>query len=99
MKLLAGLRYTKDDKTGTVFRRNYTGIRSPQFGNSAAIPGLLRSDYTNSRSFKKLTPRVSLSYQPNDDLNLYASYGKGFKVGRLRHARRRDPDADHGQRL
>ena len=80
-KISAGLRYTRDEKTGTVFRRNYTGIRSPHFGNAAAVPGLIRSDYTNSRDFEKLTPRVSLSYQPHDDLNFYASYGKGFKSG------------------
>ncbi|WOK38151.1 TonB-dependent receptor [Sphingomonas sp. C3-2] len=81
LKLSAGLRYTKDDKTGTVFRRNYTGIRSPEFGNANAVPGLIRTDYTNDRSFDQFTPRISLSYQPNDDLNLYASYGKGFKSG------------------
>ncbi len=80
-KLSAGLRYTHDEKTGTVFRRNYTGIRSPRFGNATAVPGLIRSDYTNDRTFEKFTPRVSLSYQPNDDLNFYASYGKGFKSG------------------
>lgn len=80
-KISAGLRYTRDEKTGTVFRRNYTGIRSPYFGNAAAVPGLIRSDYTNSRDFEKLTPRVSISYQPHDDLNFYASYGKGFKSG------------------
>ncbi|MCA1198635.1 TonB-dependent receptor [Sphingomonas sp. R647] len=80
-KISAGLRYTRDEKTGTVFRRNYTGIRSPRFGNAAAVPGLIRSDYTNSRDFEKLTPRISLSYQPTGDLNLYASYGKGYKSG------------------
>jgi iron complex outermembrane receptor protein len=80
-KVSAGLRWTKDDKTGTVFRRNYTGIRSPLFGNAAAVPGLIRSDYINSRSFEKLTPRISLSYNPNDDLNIYASWGRGFKSG------------------
>lgn len=81
LKLSAGLRYTKDDKTGTVFRRNYTGIRSPLFGNATAVPGLIRTDYTNDRSFEKLTPRVSISYQPNENANIYASYGKGFKSG------------------
>jgi iron complex outermembrane recepter protein len=80
-KISGGLRYTHDDKTGTVFRQNYTGIRSPEFGNAAAIPGLIRTDYTNDRSFKKLTPRVSVSYQPSDELNFYASYGQGFKSG------------------
>ncbi len=81
LKLSAGLRYTKDDKTGSVYRQNYTGIRSPLFGNAAAVPGLVRTNYTNSRDFKKLTPRFSISYQPNDNANLYASYGKGFKSG------------------
>ncbi|MFN7175789.1 MAG: TonB-dependent receptor, partial [Thermaurantiacus sp.] len=80
-KISGGLRWTKDDKEGTVFRRNFTGIRSPLFGNPAAVPGLVRTDYTNSRSFEKLTPRLALSYQPNRDLNFYASYGKGFKSG------------------
>lgn len=81
LKLSGGLRWTKDDKTGTVFRRNFTGIRSPAFGNPAAIPGLIRTDYTNSRSDEKLTPRVALSYQPNASFNLYASWGRGFKSG------------------
>ncbi len=80
-KISAGLRWTKDDKTGTVFRRNYSGIRSPVFGNAAAVPGLIRTDYTNDRSFEKFTPRISLSYQPHDDMNLYASWGRGFKSG------------------
>lgn len=80
-KISAGLRYTKDEKTGTVYRQNYTGIRSPVFGNSTAVAGLVRTNYTNKRSFDKLTPRVSLSYQPNDDLNIYASWGRGFKSG------------------
>ncbi len=81
LKLSAGLRYTKDDKTGTVFRRNYTGIRSPAFGNAAAVPALIRTDYTNSRGFDQFTPRISLSYEPRQDLNFYASWGKGFKSG------------------
>jgi iron complex outermembrane receptor protein len=80
-KLSLGARYTKDDKTGTVLRQNYSGIRSPVFGNASAIPGLVRTNYTNSRTFDQFTPRVSLSYQPNRDLNIYASYSKGFKSG------------------
>ncbi len=81
LKISGGLRYTKDDKTGTVFRRNYTGIRSPRFGNANAVPGLIRTNYTNDRSFDQFTPRVSISYEPRKDLNLYASWGRGFKSG------------------
>jgi iron complex outermembrane recepter protein len=79
--LSVGGRYTKDDKTGTVYRQNFTGPRSPLFGNAAAIPGLLRTSYINSRSFSEFTPRASVRFKPIDDLMLYASYGRGFKSG------------------
>ena len=81
LQISAGLRWTKDDKTGTVLRQNFIGIRSPEFGNGAAIPDLVRTDYTNSRSFEKFTPRLAISYQPVEDLNIYASWGRGFKSG------------------
>jgi iron complex outermembrane receptor protein len=80
-KISAGLRWTKDDKTATVLRQDYLGIGSPFFGNPGAVFFRTRTDYTNSRSFEKFTPRVSLSYQPNEDMNLYASWGRGFKSG------------------
>jgi iron complex outermembrane receptor protein len=76
-----GGRYTKDDKDGTVYRQNFTGIRSPLFGNNAAIAGLLRTRYANSRSFSEFTPRVSATWQPSDAATLYASFGRGFKSG------------------
>jgi iron complex outermembrane receptor protein len=79
--LSVGGRYTQDDKTGTVYRQNFTGIRSPLFGNATAIPGLMRTNYTNSRSFSEFTPRASVRFKPMDDLMLYASYGRGFKSG------------------
>ncbi len=81
LKLSAGLRWTKDDKQGTVLRQQYLGIRTPAFGNPNAIFLSTRSNYTNDRSFEKLTPRISLSYQPSQDLNFYASWGRGFKSG------------------
>jgi len=81
LKISAGLRWTKDDKTATVLRQDYFGIRSPAFGNPNAIFFRTRTDYTNDRSFEKFTPRLSISYQPTDDLNLYASWGQGFKSG------------------
>ena len=77
----AGGRYTKDDKTGQVYRQNFTGIRSPLFGNRAAIPGLLRTNYTNSREFSEFTPRVSVTWEPLETATVYASWGKGFKSG------------------
>lgn len=77
-----GGRYTSDKREGTVFRQNYAGIRSPAFGNAAAIPlGAPRTDYTNERTFNEFTPRLSVSYEPYEDLLVYASYSKGFKSG------------------
>lgn len=80
-KVSVGARYTSDKRTGTVYRQNYTGIRSPEFGNAAAIPGLIRTNYTNSRTDEQFTPRVSVSWMPSDALTMYASYSKGFKAG------------------
>jgi iron complex outermembrane receptor protein len=76
-----GGRYTKDDKTGSVYRQNFTGIPSRLFGNPAAVPGLLRTNYTNSRSFSEFTPRASVTFEPSDAQTYYASWGKGFKSG------------------
>ncbi|MGD9811616.1 MAG: TonB-dependent receptor, partial [Sphingobium sp.] len=76
-----GGRYTSDKKTGSVYRQNFTGIRSPVFGNATAVAGLLRTDYTNSKTFDKFTPRVSLTWKPDRDLTLYTSYSQGLKSG------------------
>lgn len=76
-----GGRFTKDERTGKVYRQNFTGIGSPLFGNTTAIAGLLRSNYSNKRDFEEFTPRVSASYKLTDDLTTYAAYSKGFKSG------------------
>ncbi len=76
-----GGRWTQDQRAGAVYRRNYTGIRSPAFGNPAAVPGLLRSDYANEATFEEFTPRVSVTWEPSDDWTIYGSYSQGFKSG------------------
>jgi iron complex outermembrane receptor protein len=76
-----GARWTRDEREGTVYRQNFTGIRSPLFGNPNAVPGLLRSDYTNDKTFDEFTPRISVSYEFSDDLTTYAAYSEGFKSG------------------
>jgi len=81
LAISAGGRWTRDEKTGTVYRQNFTGIRSPFFGNGAAIPGLIRTDYTNTAEFEEFTPRVSLTWEPSEALTLYTSFSQGFKSG------------------
>ena len=77
-----GLRYTLDDKTGTVFRANYLGAtNSPLLGGTARPPLLVRTNYTNSKDFSQFTPRIALSYDLTDDLTTYASFSQGFKSG------------------
>ena len=77
----AGGRWTRDERAGTVYRQNFTGLRSPLFGNPTATPGLLRSNYTNERTFEEFTPRVSASFEFSDALTAYAAYSEGFKSG------------------
>jgi len=82
LSVSVGGRWTHDEKTGTVFRQQYLGIRSPSFGNAAAVPfGAPRTNYTATREFEKFTPRVSVSYKLSPDLTSYVSWGQGFKSG------------------
>ena len=76
-----GARYTSDERTGSVYRQNFTGLVSPLFGNDAAVAGLLRTDYTNERTFDRFTPRASVSFEVTDATTAYASYSEGFKSG------------------
>ena len=80
--LSAGVRWTRDEKTGTVFRANYAGILgSPLVNGPAAAPTLIRTDYTNSRAFEAVTPSATMSYKLRPEVTGYVSYGKGFKSG------------------
>ena len=77
-----GIRYTEDSKTGTVFRANYLGAtRSPLLGGTPRAPLLLRTDYTNDRTFDDISPRIALSYDFSDAITGYASWSSGFKSG------------------
>jgi iron complex outermembrane recepter protein len=42
--------------------------------------------YNDIRSFDSFTPRVTLSWKPNDDMTLYGIYSKGTKPGGLNGA-------------
>jgi iron complex outermembrane receptor protein len=82
LSLSVGGRYTSDEKTGFVFRQRYLGIRSPYFGNAAAIAfEAPRTNYTDTETFEQFTPRLSATYEISPDLTAYASYGRGFKSG------------------
>lgn len=61
------LRYDKETRRQTV---------SPF--NTGGVPGAV-----NRATFDKWQPKVTLSYKPSDDVNLYASYGEGFRSGQF----------------
>jgi iron complex outermembrane receptor protein len=79
--LSLGGRYTKDKRTATVIRKNLAGGASPELGGAGVQLGPLTSDFTGSETFKEFTPRASISFTPDENTNLYASYSKGFKGG------------------
>lgn len=80
LSVALGARYTEDERTSTVIRRNYVGGFSEFFGGSG-IPIQTTSNFSGSEKFDDFSPRVSLSYKPVDEHTLYATYAQGFKGG------------------
>jgi iron complex outermembrane receptor protein len=77
----AGGRYTWDRREAEILRQTYLGGGSPEFGGAGIPFGAPSTDFTGSETFKKFTPRLSVSFKPTEDHHLYASYSKGFKGG------------------
>ena len=79
--LSAGGRYTTDKRRATIIRKNLLGGASPELGGAGVQLGALTSNFTGSETFNQFTPRASISFTPDDNNNIYASYSKGFKGG------------------
>lgn len=78
--ITVGGRYTEDERTSTVLRRTYIGGFSEFFGG-AGIPIATTSNFTGTNSWDDFSPTVTLSWQPNDQHNFYATFSQGFKGG------------------
>jgi iron complex outermembrane receptor protein len=76
-----GGRFTNDKRHATVFRQTYLFGGAEIFGGSGTPFGGPTSDFEGKRTDKAFTPRVSVSFKPNDDHHIYASWSKGFKGG------------------
>jgi len=81
LSLSVGGRYTWDERSASILRQNYLGGGSPFFGGAGVPFGAPSTNFKGKRNFKKFTPRVSLSFKPTPDHNVYASYSQGFKGG------------------
>jgi iron complex outermembrane receptor protein len=89
----AGIRWNEDQKTAHVYQADYASVAptqllpNQQFFNPAAVPagffpdpGVV-TDYTNTRAFVNITPRLGLDYHWTDHVMTYVSYSRGFKSG------------------
>lgn len=75
-----GGRYTEDRRRSRILRQTKIGGSSPLFGGTA-VPIATITDFTGRAKFDDFNPRASLSFKPNEDHLLYASYAQGFKGG------------------
>jgi iron complex outermembrane receptor protein len=56
--------------------------------------GFVNTDQRSKTAEDKFTPRVNISYKPNDDQLIYAQAAKGFRVGRVNLAAPNTCDAE-----
>lgn len=80
LELNIGGRYTEDTRNSTILRRTFIGGNSETFGGTATLIATT-SDFNGEEKYTDFSPRISLSWQPNDDQTLYLSYSEGFKGG------------------
>jgi iron complex outermembrane recepter protein len=80
ISLSLGGRYTWDERSGFILRQNYLN-GSPAFGGAATLFGTPSTNFRGKADFSKFTPKATLSFKPNDDTTIYASYSQGFKGG------------------
>jgi iron complex outermembrane recepter protein len=93
LNLDAGLRWNEDRKTASVYQADYASLAptqllpNQQFFNSGAVPAGFFPDpgvvtnYTNTRTFVNITPRLGVDYHFADHVMAYLSYSRGFKSG------------------
>ncbi len=56
-------------------------VTGASYNTCVALTGQTFSECTASTTFRQFEPKVSLAYDLAEDVNLYASYGEGFKSG------------------
>jgi iron complex outermembrane receptor protein len=80
LAISVGGRYTYDKRSSRILRTTFLGGFSDLF-DGTGVPLVVTSDFNGSETFKKFTPRASISYKPNENHNFYFSYSQGFKGG------------------
>jgi len=80
LSVSAGGRFTHDERRASILRQNKIGS-SAIFGGTPVNLGPAQTDFDGKADFEEFTPRASITFKPNDDHTIYASYSKGFKGG------------------
>ena len=78
VNLIAGLRYSEDDKTGQFY---YDLFRDPVFDPFAIAGSGPGPEYARKFSDEAISGTLSLQYRLNSDVMYYASYNRGYKAG------------------
>jgi iron complex outermembrane recepter protein len=81
VSLSLGGRYTWDRRDGSILRQNYILGGSGTFGSTGVAFGGAQTNMIGHKTFSKFTPKATLTWKPNSDNTLYASYSQGFKGG------------------
>ena len=89
LNLNVGARWNEDDKEATVFVQQYVGrlASNATLFDPARVPagfvaaGAPQTNYTNSRTFSDVSPRLGFDFDVTDDVLAYVSYAQGFKSG------------------
>ena len=76
ISVIGGLRYTKESK-----RQDYQDLRAviPELGMDFSVYGEPYGPRTGK--FSKLTPKITLQFEPSNDLMFYGGWSRGFKSG------------------
>ncbi len=75
LTVTAGVRYSAEEKDADL---TYT---IPRATECSVVNGTCPDDVTDSDDWSNVTPKFGLQYAATDDVQLYASYTKGFRSG------------------
>jgi len=90
LELAFALRYDREERSvdNLVPNVNASGLNintlDANFQPGPINPGFVNNPNgipSRSRDFDQLQPKLTLSWQPNDNLNIFGSYGVGFRSG------------------
>ncbi len=85
LTLSAGLRWSREEKSADITYVRPRATCSAIAGTCATEglnPGTTENNgFTDSRSWTNLSPRIALSYRPDGNTNLYASWTRGYRSG------------------